>query len=72
MRTIDYHKVGEVFEYEGVLLKVVRDEFIEKDVCSYCYFQMLDDCDSMRCMYHSREDETDVIYVSFLMEDKDV
>ena len=56
MNEIDYHKVGEVFEYNGRKYKVV-------DTCGEC--DLSGQCagaDRMNCIYKDRDDFSDVIY----------
>lgn len=56
MTEIDYHKVGEEFEYNGRKFRAV-------DTCDLC--DMKDECynsDYMNCCYSEREDHRYVIY----------
>ena len=57
MNEIDYHKVGEEFDYKGRRFRVV-------DICEAC--DMNDDCDyykGMSCSGRNRMDNLDVIYM---------
>ena len=53
-------KVGEVFEYEGIKLKVVNTE---KFSCFGCYFKSLrDKYWQQHCMRFDRKDKKNVIF----------
>ena len=59
-------KIGEVFEYHGILLKVVKQEFY-RNSCEGCYFYGFMFCarnDEMigDCLYQNRKDKTNVIF----------
>ena len=56
MTEIDYHKVGEEFEYNGRKYKVV-DTCVECDLSDQCA-----GADSMNCIYLNRDDFKNVIY----------
>lgn len=54
------HKIGEVIEFNGKKLKVVRSEF---GTCKGCFFFGVHDCeDFSRCTPAAREDDERVIY----------
>ena len=56
MTEIDYHKIGEEFEYNG-------RKFVTVDVCAYCDLE--EECRTgvlMSCNHTEREDHCDVIY----------
>lgn len=56
IKEIDYHKVGEEFEYNGRKFKSV-------DVCSECDLEEeCSDANFMSCNYFIREDHRDIIY----------
>lgn len=53
-------KIGEVFEYEGIKLKVVETEDYS---CRGCYFLDLGDkCWQQHCMRFDRKDKKNVIF----------
>ena len=57
MNEIDYHKIGEEFEYNG-------RKFVAVDVCADCDLEKV--CTSgvlMGCNHTEREDHCDVIYI---------
>lgn len=59
-------KIGEVFEYHGILLKVVKQDFY-KNSCEGCYFDGAMFCPRNDdrvgdCLYFYREDEESVIF----------
>ena len=54
-------KVGEIFEYNGVKLKVVREDVPFR--CEDCYFQDLDaSCEKISCLWRERRDNENVIF----------
>ena len=55
-----YHEIGEKFEYDGVVLEVVK-----RDNCEGCFFNNRTACTSkppMRCTSEWRNDKTSIIY----------
>ena len=57
---MDYHEIGEKFEYGGVVLEVVK-----RDNCNDCFFRGRVECgvmSPMRCSSDVRNDDTSVIY----------
>ena len=53
-------KVGEVFEFNGVKLKTLRDDVFS---CKSCYFSRnMNLCDDMSCMWFERTDNKTVIF----------
>lgn len=54
------YKIGEIFEYEGIKLEVVKTETYS---CSGCYFINLGNkCYQQVCMCSKREDKNNVIF----------
>jgi len=56
-----FHKVGDVFEYEGVILEVKPASGVD-DVCKHCYFKDAESCFFNRCVAVDRRDCIDVYY----------
>lgn len=57
---MEYHKIGERFEYKGVVLEVVK-----RDNCNDCFFRGRVECgvmSPMRCSWDIRNDDTSIIY----------
>ena len=57
---MEYHKIGERFEYDGVVLEVVK-----RDNCIDCFFRDRVECgvmSPMRCSSDIRNDDTSIIY----------
>ena len=57
---MEYHEIGEKFEYDGVVLEVVK-----RDNCEDCFFNNITVCTSkppMRCTSEWRNDKTSIIY----------
>ena len=57
---MDYHELGEKFEYGGVVLEVVK-----RDNCNDCFFRGRVECgvmSPMRCSSDVRNDDTSIIY----------
>ena len=57
---MEYHEIGERFEYDGVVLEVVK-----RDNCKDCFFQDRLECgvmSPMRCSSDMRNDDTSIIY----------
>ena len=57
---MEYHEIGERFEYNGVVLEVVK-----RDNCRDCFFRDRVECavmSSMRCSPDKRDDGTYIIY----------
>ena len=57
---MDYHEIGEKFEYGGVVLEVVK-----RDNCNDCFFRGRVECgvmSPMRCSSDVRNDDTSIIY----------
>ena len=57
---MEYHEIGERFEYNGVVLEVVK-----RDNCEDCFFNNITVCTSkppMRCTSEWRNDKTSIIY----------
>ena len=55
-----YHEIGERFEYDGVILEVVK-----RDNCKDCFFRGRVECgvmSPMRCSSDVRNDDTSIIY----------
>ena len=70
MKDVDYHKVGERFEYEGVTLEVKEAVDISVISCDLCYLRQM--CSEIRyshqppirnCSQFSRKDRKTVYYV---------
>ena len=62
---MEYHGIGERFEYDGVVLEVM--EYHDKPMpCSGCYFLNFHDedynCEKSLCRRDERKDKKDVIY----------
>ena len=60
---MEYHEIGERFEYNGVILEVAkgRDDLYD---CKKCYFSSLDICNlkNTHCNKRTRKDETPIYY----------
>lgn len=57
---MEYHEIGERFEYDGVVLEVVK-----RDNCIDCFFRDRVECgvmQPMRCSSDRRNDNTSIIY----------
>ena len=57
---MEYHEIGERFEYDGVVLEVVK-----RDNCNDCFFCGRVECgvmSPMRCSSDRRNDNTSIIY----------
>lgn len=57
---MEYHEIGERFEYDGVVLEVVK-----RDNCEDCFFRGRVECgvkSPMRCSSDRRNDNTSIIY----------
>ena len=57
---MEYHEIGERFEFNGVVLEVVK-----RDNCEDCFFNNRTECTSkppMRCTSDWRNDKTSIIY----------
>ena len=57
---MEYHEIGERFEYGGVVLEVVK-----RDNCNDCFFRGRVECgvmSPMRCSSDIRNDDTSIIY----------
>ena len=57
---MEYHEIGEKFEYGGVVLEVVK-----RDNCNDCFFRGRVECgvmSPMRCSSDVRNDDTSIIY----------
>ena len=57
---MEYHEIGERFEYDGVVLEVVK-----RDNCNDCFFRGRVECgvmSPMRCSSDVRNDDTSIIY----------
>ena len=57
---MEYHEIGERFEYNGVVLEVVK-----RDNCKDCFFRGRVECgvmSPMRCSSDIRNDDTSIIY----------
>lgn len=59
---MEYHKVGEKFEYEGVVLEVVEITDFSSGVCNGCYLTDFDTPCYNRCRADERDDKKDVVY----------
>ena len=60
---MEYHEIGERFEYDGVVLEVVEVEDGVEDACEYCCLRgwcRIMECTT--CMDTDREDHKRVIY----------
>ena len=58
---MEYHEIGERFEYNGVLLEVS----ISADGCAECFFSKEDSCISsfpINCSMHERNDRKSIVY----------
>ena len=58
---MEYHEIGERFEYNGVLLEVS----ISTDGCAECFFSKEDSCISsfpINCSMHERNDSKSIVY----------
>ena len=62
---MEYHEIGERFEYDGVLLEVV--EYHCGIPCIDCYFRYYRkedfDCDNSLCRSDERKDKKEVYYL---------
>lgn len=58
---MEYHEIGERFEYNGAILKVVEET--NKAYCLHCFFGH-SKCPvlEMKCVFHQRLDKKNVIY----------
>ena len=57
---MEYHKIGERFEYDGVVLEVMDgDELL--DTCTFCYFEKLK-CGTLNCCSDERYDGKDAYF----------
>ena len=57
---MEYHEIGERFEYDGVVLEVVK-----RDNCEDCFFRGRVECgvmSPMHCSTDYRDDNTSIIY----------
>lgn len=55
---MEYHEIGERFEYDDVVLEVV-----EQIGCENCFFyKICQSFDSMNCSMYDRDDENSIIY----------
>ena len=57
---MEYHEIGEIFEYDGVVLEVVK-----QDSCNDCFFLGRLECTieaPMRCGSYTRNDDRPIIY----------
>lgn len=58
---MEYHEIGERFEYNGILLEVS----ISTDGCAECFFSKEDSCISsfpINCSMHERNDSKSIVY----------
>ena len=55
-------KIGEIFDYKGVKLQCVRDD--NSMGCEYCYLFDTNDCCNYKCLAHTRQDKTSVIFMN--------
>ena len=58
---MEYHGIGERFEYNGVLLEVS----VSTDGCAECFFSKEDNCISsfpINCSMHERNDSKSIVY----------
>ena len=58
---MEYHEIGERFEYNGVLLEVS----VSTDGCAECFFSKEDNCISsfpINCSMHERNDSKSIVY----------
>ena len=58
---MEYHGIGERFEYNGVLLEVS----VSTDGCAECFFSKEDSCISsfpINCSMHERNDSKSIVY----------
>ena len=60
---MEYHELGEIFEYDGVLLEVVRSP-INKwiDTCCRCYFYNTCTHEDIKCTRSTRKDNRDIVF----------
>ena len=63
MSKIEYHEIGEIFEYDGVLLEVVTFP-INKwvDACQFCYFYNTCTHEDIKCTRSTRKDNRDIVF----------
>ena len=61
---MDYHEIGEKFEYDGVVLEVVEIADLSYGACNGCYFADIDTpCFGLnKCSADKRDDKKDVVY----------
>ena len=59
---MEYHEIGERFEYEGVVLEVVEITDFSFGVCDGCYLADFDTPCYNRCRADERDDKKDVFY----------
>ena len=58
---MEYHEIGEIFEYNGVVLEVS----VSTDGCAECFFSKEDSCISsfpINCSMHERNDSKSIVY----------
>ena len=60
---MEYHELGEIFEYDGVLLEVVPSS-INKwiDRCCRCYFYNTCTHEDIKCTWSTRKDNRDIVF----------
>lgn len=59
---MEYHEIGERFEYDGVVLEVVEITDFSSGVCDGCYLTDFDTPCFNRCRAEERDDKKDVVY----------
>ena len=55
---MEYHEIGERFEFNGVVLEVVRPS----DTCTQCYFYESCTHKDIKCTWTTRKDRTNVVF----------
>lgn len=59
---MEYHEIGERFEYDGVVLEVVEITDFLPGVCNGCYLADFDTPCYNKCKADERDDKKDVVY----------
>lgn len=66
-----YHELGEIFEYDGVLLEVVNSPTTNWiDMCHRCYFYNTCTHEDIKCTQSTRKDNRDIVFN--LIEESDI
>ena len=59
---MDYHEIGEIFEYNGVLLEVVPSPIYKFDACSHCHFYDTCTHEDIKCTWSTRKDGMNIVF----------